>query len=146
MATVMVVAEAAGVGRDAQPCVEAARHWSHTHRAMYAPFVYAPDIIAPAHPFGVYAPGTTPETLAPLTCSCNPADEGAKYEDEEEDDFMPSETDEEVLEMELSAEARLDVADARASAEYEGCVWRKLRASYGGDGTGARPRRRKRQR
>ena len=25
------------------------------------PFVYAPDLIAPAHAFGVYAPGTTPD-------------------------------------------------------------------------------------
>jgi hypothetical protein len=134
----------AGIGRDEQLRVEAALRWSHTHRAMYTPFVYAPDMIAPAHPFGVYAPGTTPETLASLTSSRTPADEDTRYEDDD-DDFMPSETDEEGLEMELSAEARLEVADARAAAEYEACVWRELRGSHDGDGMGARLRRRKRR-
>jgi len=35
------------------------------HGAMYVPFVYhdAPAMIAPAHPFGVYPPGTTLESL-----------------------------------------------------------------------------------
>ena len=31
------------------------------HREIYSPFVYAPDLIVPAHPFGVYALGTTPD-------------------------------------------------------------------------------------
>jgi hypothetical protein len=30
-------------------------------RAIYSPSVYAPYLIKPAHPLGVYAPGTMPE-------------------------------------------------------------------------------------
>jgi hypothetical protein len=41
----------------------AAIHWS-PHRTMHTPFVYAPDLIVPAHPFGIYAPGTTPDPRA----------------------------------------------------------------------------------
>jgi hypothetical protein len=80
-----------------------------------------------------------------LTSSRTPADEDTRYEDEEEEDFMPSVTDEGALEMDLSAEARLEVADARAAAEYEACVWRELRGSHDGDGMGVRMRRRKRR-
>jgi hypothetical protein len=133
----------AGASSDAQARGAAARRWSYTHRTMYAPFVYAPDIIAPAHPFGVYAPGTTPETLAPSTSLLRPADEDGDY-------LMPAETDDEALETELSAEARLDAADSRAAAAYEAGVWRELRDSHN-NGDGGRegavpPRRRKRRR
>jgi len=38
---------------------------------------------------------------------------------EEPEDLIPAETDDEVLEAELRAEARLDAADASAAAEYE---------------------------
>ena len=108
-------------------------HWSLTHREIYSPFVYAPDLIAPAHPFGVYAPGTTPDPQGSLTSALlrHAADDDDGEEDgdmearqEEPEDLMPAETDDEALEAELRAEARLDAADARAAAEYEAGVWR----------------------
>jgi hypothetical protein len=37
------------------------QRWSSSHRAIFFPFVYAPDLIKAAHPFGIYAPGTMPE-------------------------------------------------------------------------------------
>ncbi|KAI0246289.1 hypothetical protein BJV78DRAFT_1356255 [Lactifluus subvellereus] len=135
----------AGSSGDAQAHeAAAAQRWSSTHRAMYTPFVYAPDIIAPSHPFGVYAPGTTPDPLGLLqTTSLHRAAEEDGYEtDEEEDDLMPSETDDEALAVELAAEAQLDAADARAAAAYEAAVWRELRECQDSAGAGARLRRR----
>ena len=38
--------------------------------------------------------------------------------------------DEEALEVELNAEARLDAADARAASVYEAGVWRELRGAH----------------
>jgi len=134
-----------------QACDAAGHHWSLTHREMYSPFVYAPDLIAPAHPFGVYAPGTTPDPQGPSTSALlrHAADYDDGEEDwdmeacqEEQDDLMPAETDDEALEAELRAEARLDAADARAGAEYEARVWREL----GGVGRcGPSPRAKKRR-
>jgi hypothetical protein len=46
-------------------------------------------------------------------------DDDDKEEEEEEENLMPTETDEEALEVELRAEARLDAADVRAAAAYE---------------------------
>jgi hypothetical protein len=129
-----------GSSRDAQAHEAAAQRWSSIHRAMYAPFVYAPDIIAPSHPFGVYAPGTTPDPLGVLQTSLH----SGEYE-ADEDDLMPSETDDEALEAELAAEARLDAADARAAAAYEATVWRELRGCQDNTGAGARLRRRKKR-
>jgi hypothetical protein len=85
---------------------------------MYAPFVYAPDIIAPSHAFAVYAPGTTPDPLGLLQTRRHSGGYQAE-EDEDEDDIMPSETDNEALAAELVAEARLDATDVRAAAAYE---------------------------
>ena len=129
-----------GSGRDVQAREAAAQRWSSTHRAMYAPFVYAPDIIAPSHPFGVYAPGTTPDSLGLLQTSLH----SGGYE-VDEDDLMPSETDDEALEAELAGEARLDAADARAASAYEATVWRELRGCQDDTGAGARLRRRKKR-
>jgi hypothetical protein len=50
-------------------------------------------------------------------------------EEEEEEDLMPTETDEEALEVELKAEARLDAADARAAAAYEAGICCELRSA-----------------
>ena len=115
---------------------DAARYrWPSPHRAIYPPFVYAPDLVAPAHPFGVYAPGTMPEQPG------RPAhprhvtdqDDDDDEDEEEEEDLMPAETDDEALEGELDAEDRLDAADARAAAVYEAGVWRELGcAGYAG--------------
>jgi hypothetical protein len=49
---------------------------------------------------------------------------------DDEEDLMPTETDEEALEVELKAEARLDVADARAAAMYEASIWHELRSVH----------------
>ena len=125
----------AGPSTDSHVRDGAGPHWSLTHREMYSPFVYAPDLIAPAHPFGVYAPGTTPDPQGSLTSALPRAaddDDGEEDGDmearqEEPEDLIPAETDDEVLEAELRAEARLDAADARAAAEYEAGVWRELR-------------------
>ena len=120
----------------------AVHNLSSPHRTMYTPFVYAPDLIAPAHPFGVYAPGTTPEpplplplpsssTLALLCHTAGPHDDDDDYDEEEEEpgqDSMPVETDDEALAVQLRAEALLDMADARAAAVYEAAVWRELRS------------------
>jgi hypothetical protein len=93
---------------------------------VYTPSVYAPDLIAPAHPFGIYAPGTTPDPLGFSTLPDHAADATT---DNEEPDY------EEALEAELRAEALLDAADVRAAATYEAGVWRELRGR--GQGAGA---------
>ena len=106
------------------------------HREPYAPFVYAPDLVAPAHPFGVYVPGTIPEPLGAISDGVRQRlayDEGSE---EDAEDLMPDETDDEALEVELAGEALLDVTDARAAAAYEAGVWREFR----------RPQRRTRKR
>ncbi|KAI0290354.1 hypothetical protein BC826DRAFT_1187348 [Russula brevipes] len=135
----------AGPGKEALPHDPAAARWSSAHRAMYSPFVYAPDLLAPAHPFGVYAPGTTPTTPDPLRPSARLRHASGEDEDEEEEDLMPGETDDEALACELRAEAVLDAADARTAAAYEAGVWRELRDApgrrmrkrrAGGDGDG----------
>ena len=43
----------AGPSTVAQAHDAAAIHWS-PHRTMHTPFVYAPDLIVPAHPFSIY--------------------------------------------------------------------------------------------
>jgi hypothetical protein len=48
--------EHATTSRDEQECTAATHRWTYTHCTMYAPFVYAPNIITPSHPFGIYAP------------------------------------------------------------------------------------------
>jgi hypothetical protein len=50
----------AGPSTVAQAHDAAAIHWS-PHCTMHTPFVYAPDLIVPAHPFVIYAPGMTPD-------------------------------------------------------------------------------------
>ena len=57
----------AGRSKDPQVHESTELRWSTNYRTIYSPFVYAPAIIAPAHPFGVYAPGTTPESLGSST-------------------------------------------------------------------------------
>jgi hypothetical protein len=154
--------ELAGPSTTTQAHDAAAVHnWSSAHRAMYTPFVYAPDLIAPAHPFGVYAPGTTPDpplplplppppplpsssTLPLLRHTADPHDDydddgDYDYDDEEEEeeeeepgrDSMLVETDDEGLADQLRAEALLDMADGRAAAAYEAAVWRELRGDSG---------------
>jgi hypothetical protein len=128
----------AGPSKDVQADEVAWQRWSSSHRAIYSPFVYAPDLIASTHPFGVYAPGTgtTPELGHPAALSYSGHvtyqdydDEAEEEEQEQEQDLMPIETDEEALEVELRAEALLDAADARAAAAYEAGIWRELRRS-----------------
>lgn len=111
------------------------------HRETYAPFVYAPDLITPAHPFGVYAPGTIPDPLGAISDGVHRRPAAMQYdEDSEEDvDLMPDETDDEALDVELAGEALLDAIDARAAAAYEAGVWRELRGA-------PRPQRRTRKR
>jgi hypothetical protein len=58
----------AGPSTVAQAHDAVAIHWS-PHHTMHTPFVYAPDLIVRAHPFGIYAPGTTPD---PPGCSTLP--------------------------------------------------------------------------
>jgi hypothetical protein len=58
----------AGPSTDTQSHDAAAPHWT-PHRTMYILFVYAPDLIASVHPFGIYAPGTTRD---PPGCSTPP--------------------------------------------------------------------------
>jgi hypothetical protein len=118
---------------------------------MYSPFVYAPDLIAPAHPFGIYAPGTTPDpqglSTSALLRHAADDDDGEEDEDmeaceEEQEELMPTETDDEAVEAELRAEVRLDAADAGAAAEYEAGVWRELEGvGRGGPSSRAKKRR-----
>ncbi|KAI0262272.1 hypothetical protein BGY98DRAFT_1104190 [Russula aff. rugulosa BPL654] len=122
----------AGPSKDSQAHDAAWECWPSSHRAIYSPLVYAPDLIKPAHPFGVYAPGTMPEELghsAPAYLCHVTHQDTDDEEREEDDDLMPTETDEEALEVELKAEERLDAADARAAAAYEAGVWRELRSA-----------------
>jgi hypothetical protein len=122
----------AGPSKDVQTNEAAWQCWSSSHRAIYSPFVYAPDLIKPAHPFGVYAPGTVPEQGHPAPASSYHVTYQDVHDEEEEEDLMPSETDEEALDVELKAEERLDAADARAAATYEAGVWRELRSASAG--------------
>jgi len=139
----------AGASKDVQANEVAWQRWSSSHRAIYSPFVYAPDLIAPAHPFGVYAPGTMPE-LGHQTHSYHVTyqddDDDDEEEGEEEEDLMLTETDEEALEVELKAEALLDTADARAAAAYEAGIWRELRSRSAHDAGASLRRSRKRRR
>ncbi|KAH9164659.1 hypothetical protein EDB89DRAFT_2077804 [Lactarius sanguifluus] len=113
------------------------------HRETYAPFVYAPDLVAPAHPFGIYAPGTIPEPLGAISDGVRRRPAAVEYdsnsEQEEAEDLMPDATDDEALEVELAAETLVDTVDARAAAAYEARVWRELRGA-------PRPQRRIRKR
>ena len=121
----------AGPSKDVQTNEIAWQRWSSSHRAIYSPFVYAPDLVAPAHPFGIYAPGTMPELGHRHPAPSYSDHVTYQYDDddeEEEEDLMPIETDEEALEVELRAEALLDAADARAAAAYEAGIWRELRS------------------
>jgi hypothetical protein len=97
------------------------------HREPYAPFVYAPDLVASAHPFGVYALGTIPEPLGTISDGVRPRPAYDEDSEEDAEDLMPDETDDEALEVELAGEALLDATDARAAAAYEAGVWRELR-------------------
>jgi hypothetical protein len=102
------------------------------HREPYAPFVYAPDLIAPSHPFGVYAPGTIPEPLGAISDGVRWRSETIQqqqHDEDSEDLIMSDETDDEALEVELAGEALLDALDARAAVAYEAGVWRELRAA-----------------
>jgi hypothetical protein len=124
----------AGPSKDVQATEAAWQRWSSSHRAIYSPFVHAPDLIAPAHPFGVYAPGTTPELA--LAHSSHVTYQDYDNEEEEEEDLdldlmLAETTDEEALEVELKAEALLDAADARAAAAYEAGIWRDLGGTSG---------------
>jgi hypothetical protein len=139
----------AGPSKDVQANEGTAwQRWSSSHRAIYSPFVYAPDLIAPAHPFGVYAPGRIPELNSGHVTYQDDEDE----EEEEEEDLMPIETDEdededeEALEAELRAEERLDAADARAAAAYEAGIWRELRSGSAHNAGAPLRRSRKRRR
>jgi hypothetical protein len=140
----------AGPSNDSQAHDAAWQRWSSSssHRGIYSPFVYAPDLIAPAYPFGVYAPGTMPELGHPSPAhSCHVTyqdDDDDDEEEEEEENLMPTETDEEALEAELRAEARLDAADARAAAAYEAGIWRELRSAHKAGASLRRSRKRRR--
>ena len=106
------------------------------HREPYAPFFHAPDLIAPSHPFGIYAPGTIPEPFGATSKGVRrPYDD--EYDDSEED-LMNDETDDEALDVELAGEALLDAVDVRAAVAYEADVWHDLRGA-------TRTRRRKRE-
>jgi hypothetical protein len=87
----------AGPSPDAQAHDAAGPHWS-SHRAMYSRFVCAPDLVASAHPFGIYARGTTPDPPGSSIARRN------SY-----------------------AEALLDAADAHVAAAYKAGMWRELR-------------------
>jgi hypothetical protein len=93
----------AGSSTDPQTRDTAGPHWSLTHREMYSPFVYAPDLIAPAHPFGVYAAGTTPDAQGSSTSAllrhAAEDDDGEEdgdmeaWQEEEQEGLMPAETE-----------------------------------------------------
>ncbi|KAH8984357.1 hypothetical protein EDB86DRAFT_149961 [Lactarius hatsudake] len=67
------------------------------------------------HPFGIYAPGTIPESLGAISHGVRrrpaAADYDADSEQEEAEDLMPDATDDEALEVELAAEALVDAID-----------------------------------
>jgi len=80
---------------------------------MYTPFVYALNLIAPAHTFGVHVLGTTPGLPGASTLPHHAADtDAAEHEDK---DLMLAGTDSEAFEAELRAEALLDAANACAA-------------------------------
>src|SRR6266446_4352619 len=145
--------EQTGPSKDSQAHEDAWQRWPSSHRAIYSPFIYAPDLIAPAHPFGVYAPGTMPEQPErghPDHVAYKDDDNNGDSDDDEDEerDLMPVETDEEALEIELNAEDRLDTADARAAVLYEAGVWRELESAHHNAGTAPlrrwKPRKRRR--
>ena len=47
----------------------------------------------------------------------------------EEENLMPTETNDEVLKVELDAEAQLDAADVHTATIYEAGVWGELRGT-----------------
>jgi hypothetical protein len=127
----------AGPSTDAQAHDAAVPHWL-PHRTMYTSFIYAPNLIAPAHTFGVHVLGTTPGLPGASTLPHHAADTDAA--EDEDEDLMLAETDNEALEAELCAEALLDAADACAAVAYEAGLWRELRGGRQG-GTGGPSRR-----
>jgi hypothetical protein len=86
-----------------------------------------------------------PEAVTPLSSLHHTAYEDDRLEDKEEDP-MPAQMDDEVLEAELSTEAHLDVADACKTANYEAQGWRSLQCSHANDLMGRYPTRRRRKR
>ena len=93
---------------------------------MHTPLVYAPDLIAPTYPFGIYEPGTTPD---PPGCSSLPYH--AADADEHEEGLLPAETGDEVLEAEtgdkaLEAETGDEALEAETGDEA-------LKAEMGGE-------------
>ena len=131
---------------DSQAHETAWERYAPSHRAIYSPFVYAPDLIKPAHPFGVYAPGTMPEQSQTAPAYPHHVTYQDNDDNDEEDDLMPSETDEEALEVELKAEERLDAADSRAAAAYEDGIWRELGSASAQNDVGTSLRRSRKRR
>jgi len=115
-----------GPSKDTQVHESKELRWSTNYRMMYSSSVYAPDMIAPAHPFMVYATGTTPESLGSSAHARHVTDE---YENDDkhddEDDLMPAETDDEAVAVELLAEDSPDGADAHVDAACEDSMWRE---------------------
>ena len=97
------------------------------HREPYAPFVHAPDLIVPSHPFGIYTPGSILEPLGAISKGVRRPYDDEYEEKEEEEDLMNDQTDDEMLDVELAGEALLDAVDARAGVAYKAGVWHDLR-------------------
>ncbi|KAI0050532.1 hypothetical protein FA95DRAFT_1555659 [Auriscalpium vulgare] len=101
-------------------------------RTMYAPFIYAPDIVRASHPSGV---ASRHEPNSPGH------DRRSGAEDDELVYEMSSDSDEDMLDEELAAEERLDNEDMRLAAAYELGVWREL-GELNGDREVSRSRKR----
>ena len=93
---------------------------------MHTPLVYAPDLIAPTYPFGIYEPGMTPD---PPGCSSLPYH--AADADEHEEGLLPAKTGDEVLEAETGDKAlEAETGDEALKAETGDEV---LKAEMGGE-------------
>ena len=122
----------AGPSTDAQPYNTTVphSHWS-PHCTMYTPFVYAPNLIAPAHPFSIYTLSTMPGLPCTSTLPYHTADTNAA-KDKDKNLMLVTKTANETLKAKLCTEALLNVADACVAVAYEAGLWHKLQGERQG--------------
>ncbi|KAI5995257.1 hypothetical protein F5J12DRAFT_855466, partial [Pisolithus orientalis] len=94
-----------------------------THRDIHMPFIRPPPALG-LHPLDCFSRIYMRE-------AAGRADRVADREDEEDADWMSSETDEETLEAELREDEALDEEDMESAEEYEEMLWEALGEASG---------------